>query len=136
MYVVGDETDEYRRRLEAARRRRGLSQRKAAEAAGIHVNTWRNVVAGKHYVAGISGLTRYRTSPETLAKMAVAVREDAREIVELAGLPTEDILELLDSKSVDDGPRVAVVLVRDGTPADEVMEQVRKALEEIRGQKG
>jgi len=133
MHMARAPKDEYRHRLAAARGKRRLSQPDAARAAGISLTTWRNVETGKHYVAGVPGPTTYSASVETLARMALAVGEDPQDIVRLAGRDPADIPWDLAHATATSGHSVAVVIVRDGTPADEVLEQVRKALDEMRG---
>lgn len=85
------------RLLEAARKRRGLSQNKAAQAAGVSGTHWRRIIKG---VASYGGTdVPYVGTADTVARMARAVDVSAEE---LAGVDREDAAEEL--RALTSGP--------------------------------
>ena len=117
----------WRGRLRAARERAGLSQRQAAERAGVSVSLWRNVEKGYHHVSGL-GQQSYRTTPDAVARMAAAVRLDPVELVREAGWDAEDApvqVAPVEAVAVED-EAIVVVRVPSGVSTAEVVETLRQ----------
>jgi len=92
---------EFGRRVEAAREAAGLSKRAAAKRAGISESRWRQLEAG---VENIRGQTfAVKTTPETVANIAKAIRVDRTELLEAAGFDPEmvDIPDGIETYTVD-----------------------------------
>lgn len=123
---TGMEDNGWRVRIRTSREREGLSRREAAKKAGLSEGVWRNVETGVQHVAGV-GPREYRTTANTLARMAAAVRLDPVELVVAAGLDPRDVhVELAPEPEHSD---VRVILVRGNPSTDEVLAEVRRILD-------
>lgn len=103
-----------------------MSREEAAKRAGISAGAWRNVETGIQHVAGL-GSRKYQTTANTVARMATVVKLDPMEIVAAAGLDTQDVY--LDPLVDPEQPDVRVIVVRGNPSTEEVLAQVRRALE-------
>lgn len=120
--------DAWRVRIRQAREREGLSRRDAAKKAGLSEGVWRNVETGVQHVAGV-GTRDYRTTANTVARMASAVRLDPLEAVADAGLDVKDVhLDLVPDAERGD---VRIILVRGNPSTDEVVAEVRRILDSL-----
>lgn len=124
---MGEGSETVGERLRIARERRGLSKPVAAELARVSLSVWRNVEAGH------DGTGRpYRSTPKTLARMALAVGEDPVDLVRAAGMDPERIpLELIQAEQGTTEPAVLIVAVRDGITEEQVLAEVRRALAQL-----
>jgi transcriptional regulator with XRE-family HTH domain len=111
----------WRAKLKHAREVRRLTQKEAAEKAGIGRTTWGNVESGYERGAGGARIP-YTPGAQTLAKMAVVCNLDPFELVKEAGLDPEAIeLATLPVRLDATPPEVVVYVVQvKGQPLDRV----------------
>jgi transcriptional regulator with XRE-family HTH domain len=122
-------TDDWRSRIRHARERAGLSRKEAARRAGLSEGVWRNVETGIQHVAGV-GSRSYRTTANTVARMAAAVRLDPLETVRSAGLDPDDVhVESIVADPASAGD-VRVIVVRGNPSTDELLDEIRRLLGE------
>jgi DNA-binding XRE family transcriptional regulator len=119
--------DPWRAELRQARIKARLSRPAAAEASGIGQTTWANVEVG--FARGQEHRA-YRTTPETLAKMAATVGLDPRALVTAAfGEEAADTIAYEAHKVELPGrTTVYIVTVEGAMSTEEVAEAVRLAM--------
>ncbi|QIS18581.1 helix-turn-helix domain-containing protein [Nocardia terpenica] len=99
---------EFGRRVQAAREALGLSKRRAAELADVSETRWRHLENGWETLRGQK--FPIKTTPETVYRVAMAVRLDPDELLAVAGFdpqmlhdPEKDGIKSVDLSGLTSG---------------------------------